>query len=255
VDPEKSEQPAETAEELPPRDITGWKWAVVVLSILSSTFLFALDNTIVADIQPVIVLHFNDVKNLTWLSVAFLIGAAATNLIWGKIFGQFNSKWTYILCVLLFELGSAICGAAPSMDALIIGRAICGVAGSGMYVGVMTLLATTTTIHERPMYIGGTGLTWGLGTVLGPVIGGGFSDSPEGWRWAFYINLYPSRSVGCPSPARRPPGGRPVPSAKPKQARNSCLLTHQHHNLASSTTLLPALQSDHEASRRNARIL
>ncbi|KAH7418691.1 major facilitator superfamily domain-containing protein [Cadophora sp. MPI-SDFR-AT-0126] len=189
VDPEKSEQQRENAEELPPRDITGWKWAVVVLSILSSTFLFALDNTIVADIQPVIVLHFNDVKNLTWLSVAFLIGAAATNLVWGKVFGQFNAKWTYILCVVLFELGSAICGAAPSMDALIIGRAVCGIGGSGMYVGVMTLLAATTTINERPIYIGGTGFTWGLGTVLGPVIGGGFSDSSAGWRWAFYINL------------------------------------------------------------------
>jgi hypothetical protein len=92
INPEKSEQPAETAEELPPQDITSWKWAVVVLSILSLTFLFALDNTIVADIQPVIVMHFNNVKNLTWLSVAFLIGAAATNLIWGKIFGQFNAK-------------------------------------------------------------------------------------------------------------------------------------------------------------------
>lgn len=114
---------------------------------------------------------------------------------------QFNAKWTYILCVLLFELGSAICGAAPSMDTLIIGRAICGVAGSGMYVGVMTLLAATTSIHERPMYIGGIGLTWGLGTVLGPVTGGGFSDSPKGWRWAFYINLYPSGSVECPSRA------------------------------------------------------
>jgi len=79
----------------------------------------------------------------------------------------------------LFELGSAICGAAPSIDALIIGRAICGVAGLGIYVGVMTLLAATMTIHERPMYISGTSLTWGLGTVLGPVTGGGFSDSPE----------------------------------------------------------------------------
>ena len=95
---------------------------------------------------------------------------------------QFNAKWTYILCVVLFELGSAICGAALSMDALIIGRAICGVASSGIYVGVMTLLAATTTIHERPMYISGTGLTWGLGTVLRPIAGGGFSDSPEGWR-------------------------------------------------------------------------
>ncbi|KAH9208866.1 major facilitator superfamily domain-containing protein [Leptodontidium sp. 2 PMI_412] len=185
IDAEKRE----TAEELPPRDISGSKWALVVLSILSSTFLFALDNTIVADVQPVIVTHFNSVGKLTWLSVAFLIGAASTNLIWGKIYGQFNAKWTYILCVTLFEVGSAICGAAPSMDALIVGRAICGVGGSGMYVGVMALLAATTTMHERPIYVGGTGLTWGLGTVLGPIIGGAFTDSPAGWRWAFYINL------------------------------------------------------------------
>jgi hypothetical protein len=53
----------------------------------------------------------------------------------------------------------------------------------------MTLLAATTTIRERPMYVGGTGLTWGLGTVLGPIIGGAFSDSAAGWRWAFYLNL------------------------------------------------------------------
>lgn len=120
LDLEKLPLPAES--EAPPRDIAGWKWTLVVLSILSSTFLFALDNTIVADIQPAIVLHFNDISNLTWLSVSFLLGAAATNLIWGKIFGQFNAKWTYILCVFLFELGSAVCGAAPTMDALIIGR-------------------------------------------------------------------------------------------------------------------------------------
>lgn len=159
IDQEK-QQAESPAEEAPPRDITGWKWIVVVLSILSSTFLFALDNTIVADIQPVIVRQFDSVSKLSWLSVSFLIGAAATNLVWGKIFGQFNAKWTYIICVTLFEVGSAICGAAPTMDALIVGRAICGVGGSGMYVGVMTLLAATTTIHERPMYVGGTGLTW-----------------------------------------------------------------------------------------------
>lgn len=133
----KKTAPAPEAEK-PPRDVEGWKWGLVVLSILSSTFLFALDNTIVADIQPAIVLHFNDIGNLTWLAVSFLLGAAATNLIWGKIFGQFNAKWMYIICLVLFEAGSAVCGAAPTMDALIVGRAICGVGGSGMYVGVMS---------------------------------------------------------------------------------------------------------------------
>jgi MFS family permease len=189
TDHDAEKQEAGPEDEVPPRDIAGIKWGIVVAAILSSTFLFALDNTIVADIQPVIVTHFDSVGKLTWLSVAFLIGAAATNLIWGKIFGQFNAKWTYIFCVFLFEVGSALCGAAPNIDTLIVGRAICGVGGAGMYVGVMTLLSVTTTIHERPVYVGGTGLTWGLGTVLGPIIGGAFVESSAGWRWAFYINL------------------------------------------------------------------
>ena len=61
-------------------------WALIVLSILSSTFFFALDNTIVADVQPVIVIHFDLAGKLTGLSVPFLIGAASTNLIWGKMY-------------------------------------------------------------------------------------------------------------------------------------------------------------------------
>jgi len=75
------------------------------------------------------------------------------------------------------------------MSALIVGRAICGVGGVGMYIGVMTLLSLTTSIHERPNYIASTGIVWALGTVLGPVVGGAFADSTATWRWAFYINL------------------------------------------------------------------
>jgi MFS family permease len=75
------------------------------------------------------------------------------------------------------------------MSALIVGRAICGVGGVGMYIGVMTLLSLTTSIHERPNYIASTGIVWALGTVLGPVVGGAFSDSTATWRWAFYINI------------------------------------------------------------------
>ncbi|KAI9859548.1 MAG: hypothetical protein M1824_003714 [Vezdaea acicularis] len=185
---EKGEVPVD--REPPPRTVTGFLWALVVVSILSSTFLFALDNTIVADIQPAIIERFGDIGKLPWLSVAFLLGAVSTNLIWGKIYGQFNAKWLYIVTVFLFEAGSAICGAANNLDALIVGRAIAGVGGSGMYVGVMTLLSITTTEHERPTYIGMTGLTWGAGTVLGPIIGGAFTDSSVGWRFAFYLNLF-----------------------------------------------------------------
>ncbi|KAI0999021.1 Efflux pump [Podosphaera aphanis] len=184
-----SERLSTLADASPVRQITGWKWALIVTAILSSTFLFALDNTIVAVVQPVVVLEFNSIDRIAWLSSSFLLTAAATNLIWGKVFGQLEAKWTYIFCVAMFELGSVICGAAPDMNSMIIGRAIAGVGGSGMYVGVMTLLAVNTSIKERPMYIGATGMTWGLGTVFGPIIGGALTVSTAGWRWAFYINL------------------------------------------------------------------
>ncbi|KAJ5980184.1 MFS drug efflux transporter [Penicillium waksmanii] len=175
--------------ELPPRDIQGWKWIAVVLAILSSTFLFALDNTITANIQAEIVRDFESVNKLSWISVGLVMSASATVLLWGKIFFQFNTKWTYIISVAIFEVGSAVCGSAPNMDALIVGRVLCGIGGSGLYCGVITLLAATTTLQERPMYVASTGMTWGLGMVLGPIVGGGFSQSSVGWRWAFYINL------------------------------------------------------------------
>lgn len=77
---EKAVEPAE--EQKPPRDAHGVVWVLIVLSILSSTFLFALDNTIVADVQPAIVKRFGAIEKLPWLSVAFLVSAAGTNLVW-----------------------------------------------------------------------------------------------------------------------------------------------------------------------------
>ena len=77
-----AEKGLEPMDEKPPRDIHGIKWALAVISILISTFLFALDNTIVADVQPAIVERFGEVNKLPWLSVAFLVAAAGTNLVW-----------------------------------------------------------------------------------------------------------------------------------------------------------------------------
>lgn len=167
----------------PPRALSGVRWFVVVLAILSSTFLFALDNTVVADVQAQIVVQFDAVDRLAWLSVAFVMAAVSTNLLFGQLYSQLWPKRLYIGSVLLFEVGSAVCGSAPNLDALIVGRALCGFGGSGMYLGVMTLIAATTTVQERPLYVGGIGLTWGLGTILGPLVGGAFAGSAATWRY------------------------------------------------------------------------
>lgn len=177
-------------DETSPREIHGLKWAISCAALLSSIFLYAFDCTVVADIQSSIIAEWGAIDKLPWLSNGLVMPATAFVMPWARLYGQFNAKVLYLTCVLLFEVGSALCGASPNVDALIVGRAIAGVGGAGIYMGVMTLIASTTTMKERPFYVGLTGLTWGIGIVLGPVIGGAFSISSVGWRWAFYINLF-----------------------------------------------------------------
>lgn len=128
---------------------TGLKWFLIIVSILVGLFLFALDNTIVADIQPVIADHFQAVDKIAWLAAAFSLSATALTLPFGQFFQVFNAKWLYILSVVLFEVGSAICGAAPNMNALIIGRAIAGVGSIGIYTGSLFLISVNTSEQER----------------------------------------------------------------------------------------------------------
>lgn len=72
----------------------------------------------------------------------------------GKLYGLFDAKWVYIASALIFNVGSALCGAAPNLDALIVGRVLAGLGGNGMYLGVITLLSVNTSNRERPGYLG-----------------------------------------------------------------------------------------------------
>ncbi|PWY80060.1 efflux pump antibiotic resistance protein [Aspergillus eucalypticola CBS 122712] len=181
----------ETAKNVPGHhDSKPLTWFLVVFSLLAALFLFALDNTIVANVQPAIIGTLGEIEKLPWISVAFALGAIATDLPWGQIYGHFNNKFLFLASVVIFEVGSAVCGAAPTMNALIVGRAICGIGGMGIYLGTVNMVSALTTEAQRPLYLGFVGLTWGIGTILGPIIGGAFADNTSAtWRWSFYINL------------------------------------------------------------------
>lgn len=135
-------------------------------------FMYSLDGTIVADLIPSIVNEFDSVPLLPWLSVGFMVGSIVTVLPLGKLFSKYNAKWLYVISVVLFLTSSALCGAAPTMSAMIVGRVFLGMSGNGIYFGIMTLLSVYTDDKERPMYLSLVGLVWGVGTVLGPVVGG-----------------------------------------------------------------------------------
>ncbi|KAL7800321.1 major facilitator superfamily domain-containing protein [Trichoderma ceciliae] len=171
------------------RDIRGFRWIVVCVSLYIGTFLYGLDTTIAADVQGAVVEDFGHVDQLAWVGAGFPLGSVAIILLVGTLYTTFNMKWLYMTSVLLFEIGSVICGAAPNMNAMIVGRVIAGGGGSGIYLGCLNYFSTLTSRKERGTYISLIAFCWGLGAVLGPVVGGSFSVSSATWRWAFYINL------------------------------------------------------------------
>lgn len=171
------------------RKVTGLRWFLICASLYLSALMYGLDTTIAADLQGAVIATFGEVSQLAWIGAGFPLGSVAVILPYGFLFTQFNMKWLYIAGIVLFQAGSALCGAAPTMNALIVGRVFAGAGGTGIYLGGLNQISALTSRQERGTYIAGTGFVWGLGAILGPVVGGGFSDSSATWRWGFYINL------------------------------------------------------------------
>jgi hypothetical protein len=117
------------------RIYTRFRWVIVCVALYVNAFLYGLDQTIVADVQGSVIERFGEVNKLGWIGIGFSMGSVAVILPFGKAFSLFNIKWLFIASIVMFEGGSALCGAAPSMDALIFGRVWAGAGGAGMYLG------------------------------------------------------------------------------------------------------------------------
>ncbi|ESK95105.1 major facilitator superfamily transporter [Moniliophthora roreri MCA 2997] len=182
----------DTKEQIPEEEPTeypqGLKLALITLALCLSVFLMALDNTIIATAIPKITDHFQSLDDVGWYGSAYLLTTAGFQLLFGKFYTFLSIKWTYIVAISIFEIGSLVCGAAPSSNALIIGRAVAGIGSAGVFSGALIIIAHSVPLSKRPIYSGVIGAMYGLASVAGPLLGGVFTDKVT-WRWCFYINL------------------------------------------------------------------
>jgi hypothetical protein len=135
-----------------PRKLSPLKWVLVCLALYSSAFLYGLDTTVAATIQGPAVEHFGAVEDLGWLGIGFSLGSLATILPIGKGFGIFDIKWLFVGSQVMFEAGSALCGGAPSMDALIVGRVW---AGAGTLTGSNLNAVFADVVNRRSGHVSG----------------------------------------------------------------------------------------------------
>lgn len=168
--------------------LAGRRLLVVFIAMLLSVFLIALDQTILSTALPQIASDFDAFTLQGWVATAFVLTQTGFILVAVHLIRILPAKYVLLTSIVIFEVGSVVCGSSKGVYVLIVGRAITGLGAAGLFIGMMQIMTQSTKIEDRPRLFGCFRAVFGLSSVIGPLIGGAFTDKVS-WRWCFYINL------------------------------------------------------------------
>jgi EmrB/QacA subfamily drug resistance transporter len=185
---------------------------VIFVAVLLGMLLAALDQTIVATALPTVVSDLGGAGHQSWVVTSYLLASTIATAIVGKLGDLFSRKSVFQAAVVFFLVGSVLCGLATSMSMLVAARALQGIGGGALMVTATAVIGEVIPLRDRGRYQGALGAVFGVTTVIGPLLGGFFTDHLS-WRWAFWINVpvaivvFLVAAVAIPALARK---SRPV---------------------------------------------
>jgi MFS family permease len=158
---------------------------VIFGALILVLLLAALDQTIVSTALPTIVGDLGGIEHLSWVVTAYLLTATVSGPIYGKLGDLYGRKLVLQVAIVIFLIGSALCGLSQNMGELIGFRALQGIGAGGLIVTTIAVIGDVVPPRDRGRYQGFIGAVFGVATVIGPLLGGFFVDNLT-WRWIFY---------------------------------------------------------------------